>query len=56
MDQINTDTIRPLFYLALVGVAAVQVLIFISGPQTLSRFFGLLFGVAAMSGSRSPAK
>lgn len=50
MDQINTDTIRPLFYLALVVVAAVQVLIFISGPQTLSRFFGLLFGVVAMIG------
>jgi len=50
VDQVDPDTIKPLFYLALVVVAAVQVLIYISGPQTLARFCGLLFGVAAMIG------
>jgi hypothetical protein len=48
VDQIDADTIRPLFYLALVVVGAVQLLIFISGPQTIARFCGLLFGVAVM--------
>ena len=50
MEQIDSDAIKPLFYLALVVVGAVQVLIFISGPQTLTRFGGLVFGVAAMIG------
>jgi hypothetical protein len=50
MDEIELGWVRTLFYVGLTIVVLAQLLAFVLGPMTSSRFLSMLFGITAAIG------